>query len=286
MISTAPVHVLPKLVEGTDALDHLANFRYRPMVFVNLCFQGRGILPDTMLWVPDRTQPFFPSDRDAAIHAVARPGGKDADHLRHRLHGGDAYWTMSDEALATMCLDGIARLFPQLDLPGRYEGAGGIARTPVSYPVYLRAYEEARQRFSHSTGVGGLYSIGRNGEFAHILMEDIYWRTLKRMGEVAAYVGQIDPAAFASPVVRVKASRSNEPDWRWRASDPQSSPGRSVCTIARASFRQAASAAATVASRRRPLVASNRWVAPLSMTIDSDRPAGLGAPACVATTKS
>jgi len=25
--------------------------------------------------------------------------------------------------------------------------------------------------------VAGLYSIGRNGEFAHILMEDVYWRT-------------------------------------------------------------------------------------------------------------
>ena len=26
-----------------------------------------------------------------------------------------------------------------------------------------------------------LISIGRNGEFAHILMEDIYWSTLKKM---------------------------------------------------------------------------------------------------------
>jgi hypothetical protein len=29
--------------------------------------------------------------------------------------------------------------------------------------------------------VTDLLSVGRNGEFAHILMEDVYWRTLARV---------------------------------------------------------------------------------------------------------
>jgi hypothetical protein len=34
--------------------------------------------------------------------------------------------------------------------------------------------------------VRGLHSIGRNGEFAHILMEDVYWRTVSRMRQLVA----------------------------------------------------------------------------------------------------
>ena len=43
--------------------------------------------------------------------------------------------------------------------------------------MYLKEYEDDRRRFEQSTGIAGLYSVGRNGEFAHILMEDVYWRT-------------------------------------------------------------------------------------------------------------
>ena len=95
---------------------------------------------------------------------------------------------MENEQLAAICLDGIARIYPHLRQ--KYLGAGGVVRTPIAYPVYLNAYEDARRRFAAATGVDGLYSIGRNGEFAHILMEDVYWRTLRRMQDVAAYVGQ------------------------------------------------------------------------------------------------
>jgi hypothetical protein len=95
---------------------------------------------------------------------------------------------MSDEKLAEACLDGLCRIYPHLR--GRYLGPGGMLKTPFAYPVYLSKYEERRRDFARSTSVDGLYSIGRNGEFAHLLMEDIYWRTLRRMNDVAAYVGQ------------------------------------------------------------------------------------------------
>ena len=44
VISTAPVHILARLVEGTDALRHL-RFRYRPMVLVNMRFDGPRAAP-------------------------------------------------------------------------------------------------------------------------------------------------------------------------------------------------------------------------------------------------
>jgi len=61
-----------------------------------------------------------------------------------------------------------------------------VMRTPIAHPIFLREYEEERQAFASATAVEGLYSIGRNGEFSHILMEDVYWRTVRRMREVAA----------------------------------------------------------------------------------------------------
>jgi protoporphyrinogen oxidase len=196
VISTAPVHVLPKLVRGTDALSGLAAFRYRPMVFVNLRFSGRNLLPDTMLWVPDRSQPFFRLTEAPHSMPWLAPDGKTLITFDIGCNVGDAHWTMSDDDLATICLDGLSRIYPELR--ERYLGPGGVVKTPISYPVYRLDYEEERRRFAVSTGVDGLYSIGRNGEFAHILMEDVYWRTLKRVTEVAAYVETVPSRAIAA----------------------------------------------------------------------------------------
>jgi protoporphyrinogen oxidase len=90
---------------------------------------------------------------------------------------GDEMWRASDEELGERCL---AHLDWIPDARARYEGCR-VMRTPIAYPIFLREYEEDRQRFSVSTGVSGLVSIGRNGEFAHLLMEDVYWRTLSAM---------------------------------------------------------------------------------------------------------
>lgn len=186
-ISTAPVNVLPKLVKGTDTLNFLSEFRYRPMIFVNLRFTGRDLLPDTMLWVPDRTQAFFRLTEAPASMPCLAPDGKTQITFDIGCNVGDEFWTMPEEKLAAICLDGICRIFPELRQ--RYLGFGGTLKTPVAYPVYLARYEQQRKQFARSTGIDGLYSVGRNGEFGHLLMEDVYWRTLRRTADVAAYVG-------------------------------------------------------------------------------------------------
>ena len=61
-------------------------------------------------------------------------------------------------------------------------------RTPIAHPVFFKEYEYERQALERSASVAGLYSIGRNGEFAHVLMEDVYWRTLAKMREVLAFL--------------------------------------------------------------------------------------------------
>jgi protoporphyrinogen oxidase len=94
----------------------------------------------------------------------------------------DPLWRLPDEQLADDCLDHLSRIIP--DIRDRFLGAQTL-RTPIAYPVFLNEYEESRVRLRESTGIAGLHSVGRNGEFAHILMEDVYWRTLSRARQVA-----------------------------------------------------------------------------------------------------
>jgi hypothetical protein len=53
-----------------------------------------------------------------------------------------------------------------------------LTRTSLAYPVLARATATARATV-HGHGIAGLASVGRNAEFAHLLMEDVYWRTLR-----------------------------------------------------------------------------------------------------------
>lgn len=183
VVSTAPCHVLPKLVTGTDALQYLRRFRYRPMVFVNLRLQGCEVLPDTVLWTPEADFPFFRLTETTQSMPWLAPPGKTLVTADIGCETGDAIWQMDEAQLGAMCLEGLRRIIP--DAPERYLGCR-VLRTPIAYPVYHREYEADRQRFAAGTGVAGLYSIGRNGEFTHLFMEDVYWRTLQKMAELVA----------------------------------------------------------------------------------------------------
>ncbi|MEO6655646.1 MAG: FAD-dependent oxidoreductase, partial [Pyrinomonadaceae bacterium] len=57
LVSTAPANILAKLVTGTNALEEFKGFRYRPMVFINLKFEGRGLISDTVMWFPENRFP-------------------------------------------------------------------------------------------------------------------------------------------------------------------------------------------------------------------------------------
>jgi oxygen-dependent protoporphyrinogen oxidase len=181
-VSTAPVPILAKLVSGSAALEPLRQFRYRPMVFVNLRFSGRGLLRDTVLWTPEPGFPFFRLTETPISMPWLAPEGKTLVTADIGCSVGDAVWSMEDEALGELCLNHLEPVIR--DARRRYLGCR-VVRTPIAYPVFLREYEADRQRFERGTGIDGLLSVGRNGEFAHILMEDIYWRTLNAVRGLA-----------------------------------------------------------------------------------------------------
>jgi protoporphyrinogen oxidase len=186
VISTAPCNVLPKLVQGTDRLNFLSRFRFRPMVFVLMRLMGRNLLKDTVVWTPEKQFPFFRVTETPRSMPWLTPEGKTLITIDIGCERGDDVWNMSDEELGLMCLDKLEPIVP--DVRKRYLGVR-VLRTPVAYPIFLREYEEERRSFQKSTGIDFLYSAGRNGEFDHLLTEDVYWRTLAKMNEVIAELG-------------------------------------------------------------------------------------------------
>lgn len=177
-VSTAPANVLANLVTGTDALESFRAFRYRPMVFVNMKFEGRGLLPDTVIWFPENEFPFFRLTEATQSMPWLAPEGKTMITVDIGCEKGDETWEMSEEAMIEMCLKNLALVVP--GIREKFLGAK-ILKTPIAYPVYLREYEETRKAFERSTNIDNLLSIGRNGEFSHIFMEDVYWRTRKKV---------------------------------------------------------------------------------------------------------
>lgn len=181
VVSTAPVHVLGKITEGTDALAHLSRFRYRPMIFVNLRFNGRGLLPDVVTWTPENQFPFFRLTETTLSMPWLAPAGKTLITADIGCEKGDEFWQMDDEKLGELCVENLKPIIP--DARRRYEGCR-VLKTPIAYPVFLREYETERQSFAVGTGIENLLSVGRNGEFQHIFMEDVHHRTRAKMREL------------------------------------------------------------------------------------------------------
>jgi oxygen-dependent protoporphyrinogen oxidase len=178
VISTAPANILAKLVKGTDALQSFKDFRYRPMIFVNMKFEGRGLLPDTVMWFPENDFPFFRLTEATISMPWLAPEGKTILTVDIGCEKDDEFWAMDEEKLAQLCLENLVKIIP--GAKEKFLGAN-VLRTPIAYPVFLNEYEEARQNFEKSTNIENLLSVGRNGEFAHIFMEDVYWRTRRKV---------------------------------------------------------------------------------------------------------
>ncbi|MEO8771407.1 MAG: FAD-dependent oxidoreductase [Ferruginibacter sp.] len=181
VISTAPLNVLAKLVKGTNALQSASQFRYRPMVFINMRFKGRGLLPDTVMWFPEKEFPFFRLTEATLSMPWLAPPGKTIITVDIGCQKGDEIWSMDEQKLAELCLDHLTTVIP--DVKEKYIGSN-VLRTQIAYPIFLNEYEKERQHFEQSTNIDNLLSVGRNGEFSHMFMEDVYWRTQRKTREL------------------------------------------------------------------------------------------------------
>ncbi|MEO8329862.1 MAG: hypothetical protein ABI586_07660, partial [Candidatus Nanopelagicales bacterium] len=169
---------------GTDILDKFRNFRFRGLVLVNLKLTGRGLLPDVVVWTP-RGFPYFRVTETPLSMPWTAPDGKTMILCELGAQPGDDVWSLTDEQAVEQCLSTLDPLIPRIR--ARVIGAT-VLRQPLGYPVFALEYEQQRLSLANEgTGIAGLYSIGRNGEYDHILMEDIFWRLRRRIPLVVAH---------------------------------------------------------------------------------------------------
>ena len=176
VVSTLPAPLLPRLI-GDPAVAPLAALTFRAMVFLQLHVRGRGLLPAPVTWTPGPEFPFFRLTEAPMSMPWLAPAGETVLTVDIGARVGDEVWTADADALTALTLNPLTALIP--DIHTRLIDVQST-RTPIAYPVFALATESARQTIA-THGINGLVSAGRNAEFAHLLMEDVYWRTLRSM---------------------------------------------------------------------------------------------------------
>jgi protoporphyrinogen oxidase len=183
VISTLPINRLPQLIEGSDRLERFRRFQFRGLVLVNLKLAGRELLPDVIVWTPHGFPYFRVTEPPMAMPWMA-PESKTMILCEFGAQQGDEVWGLSDEEAVEQCLSTLDPIIP--GVRSRFLGAS-VLRQPLGYPVFALDYEPDRAALAtEGTGIAGLHSIGRNGEFDHILMEDTFWRLRRRIPRIAS----------------------------------------------------------------------------------------------------
>ena len=178
VISTLPVNRLPQLIRGSDRLDRFRRFTFRGLVLVNLKLIGRGLLPEVVVWTP-RGFPYFRVTETPMAMPWSAPEGKTMILCELGAQPGDDVWGLTDDEAVERCVSTLEPLIA--NVRSMVIGAT-VLRQPLGYPVFALEYEHDRAALARDgTGIGGLLSVGRNGEFDHILMEDTFWRLRRRI---------------------------------------------------------------------------------------------------------
>jgi len=180
-ISTAPVNILSQLVEGSETLNYLHDFEYSTMICITIMCLGKRVLPNAALWFPEEKFPFFRLTEPSYSMPWLSPDGKAIITADIGCKNGKENWNRTEKEWLEIIIPYLTEIIP--DISQRILGCK-ILKTKFAYPIYLKKHEHLRAKFAKSTGIEGLYSLGRNGEFAHLLMEDVYVRTKNKMQDV------------------------------------------------------------------------------------------------------
>ncbi len=139
VISTAPANILAKIVKGTEVLRGFSQFRFRPVIFINLRLEGKDLLPDTVLWFPENKFPFFRVTEVTRSMPWLAPPGKSIITVDIGCQKDDEYLTMDEKVITDLCLQHLKTTVP--DIHTRLLGSN-VLKTPIAYPVFLNQYEK------------------------------------------------------------------------------------------------------------------------------------------------
>ncbi|MHB2032547.1 MAG: protoporphyrinogen/coproporphyrinogen oxidase [Gemmatimonadaceae bacterium] len=177
-VCTLPANAIPYLLPSEDSLKPLQQLRFCRLLIVNVRFRGRRLLPDVVGWFPEPSIPFFRVTEVPRVAPWLAPDGTSVLTVDFSGRVCDELWDKPEERVVEYALRALESV--RGDLGTRYVDAS-VTKIPLGYPIFLQRYEHIRTTLPQVVRIPGLCIAGRNAEFAHLLMEDVYWRLRRRL---------------------------------------------------------------------------------------------------------
>jgi protoporphyrinogen oxidase len=187
VVSTIPLPALLRLL-GPDLPPEVAaagrRLRFRSMAIVVLFVDRPRVYEDQWVYYSDPSIPFNRVNEFTNVAPGFSPPGKTALSCEITCFAGDSTWNAPDADLAARC----ARAFESLGVlrPGEVRGHR-VARLGNAYPIFEVGVEEAlgeALRFVESHE--NLHTIGRQGRFEYINMDECVWHASRAAEAIAA----------------------------------------------------------------------------------------------------
>jgi protoporphyrinogen oxidase len=190
LVSTIPLPALLRLF-GPALPRRVAlageRLRFRAMAIVVLFVDRPRVYEDQWVYYSDPAIPFNRVNEFTNLGPGFSPPGRTALSCEITCFAGDATWNAPDAALADRC----ARAFEDLALlrPGEVIGHQ-VARLGNAYPIFEVGVEEAlAEVLSFVEGHENLHTIGRQGRFEYINMDECVWHATRAAAAIAARAG-------------------------------------------------------------------------------------------------
>jgi protoporphyrinogen oxidase len=166
--STIPVTQLARAIrpdapgEVRQACDRIG---FRSMILIYLVVGQRQFTEYDAHYFPEAHIPITRMSEPKNYSTVAEPANRTLLCAELPCNQSDAVWSMSDEQLAELVKDALAKMGIPLQAPVLQVTT---RRLPQAYPIYQTGYEKSFEAIDRwLDGVPGVLTLGRQGLFAH-----------------------------------------------------------------------------------------------------------------------
>ncbi len=170
VISTIPLPELNNLCKH-EKLKKYAELRYRPIRIVYLFVNKDRVMNRQWAWFPEAQFPFYRISENKTYNAALAPAGKTVLCVEMSCSINSDIWETPLSLIAEKIIKDISKIynikrndiFDFFDLKLKY-----------AYPLLLASQDAIRKELKGSKILKNLFTIGRNGKHAHLLMEDAW----------------------------------------------------------------------------------------------------------------
>ena len=166
--STIPVTAFARMwtpPPPDSVLAAASKLELRGMLLVYLVVGTQQFTEYDAHYFPEAHLPFTRVSEPKNYAALPEPAGRTVLCAEVPCHRGDALWSKTDDELAAIVADGLARTGLPLQAPVLQVA---VRRLPAAYPIYRVGYEEHFEVLDRWIGgLEGILSFGRQGLYAH-----------------------------------------------------------------------------------------------------------------------